>query len=320
MSARTCPYGLGVGLAIAASLNPTSNVLAAEGGTSFYLLGSRGPMAGFTPPPGVYVQNDLYRYDGAAQKTISFDLGGRLIADVDASALINLTTLLWVTPLDVAGGNLALSTTVPIGGPDVTGSLERSGRAVTDKVTTLGDPVMGAFVGWHEGDFHWQVGASVNVPIGNYQQGEIANLSFNHWAADLYTSGTWLDPGTGFELSGALGITFNSEDKATHYRNGTEVHFEGAAIQHFSEAFDLGLVGYYYDQVSPDEGSGVPRVLGGFEGRAAAIGATIGYVFQAGEVPVATRVKYYHEFDVTNRLKGDSVFLTVSMPLAVAGH
>ena len=75
MSARICPYGLGVGLAIAASLNPTSNVLAAEGGTSFYLLGSRGPMAGFTPPPGVYVQNDLYRYDGAAQKTISFDSG-----------------------------------------------------------------------------------------------------------------------------------------------------------------------------------------------------------------------------------------------------
>lgn len=302
------------------SLSLASTALGAEGGASFYLLGSRGPMAGFTPPQGVYVQNDLYYYQGSASKTINFDLGGRLIADVDASALINLTTLLWVTPVEVGGGNLAFSATVPFGGPDITGSLPRSGRSVSDSVTTIGDPVLGAFVGWHEGDFHWQVGTSVNVPIGDYDKGEIANLSFNHWAADLYTSGTWLNPNTGLELSGALGVTFNGEDSATDYRNGTEVHFEGAVIQHFNKAFDLGLVGYYYDQVSADKGAGVPKVLGGFEGRVAAIGATIGYVFQAGEVPIATRLKYYHEFDVKNRLEGDSVFLTVSIPLAVAGH
>lgn len=320
MKAKITIYRLASAVTALVSMGLASAALAAEGGTSFYLLGLRGPMAGFTPPPGVYVQNDFYYYQGSAQRQISFDLGGRLIADIDASAAINLTTLLWVTPLDVAGGNLAFSASVPIGGPNVTGSLTRSGRAISDNVTTLGDPILGAFVGWHEGDFHWQAGTSVNVPVGDYQEGEIANLSFNHWAADLYTSGTWLNPNTGFELSGALGVTFNGEDNATDYKNGTELHFEGAAIQHFSKAFDLGLIGYYYDQISPDTGAGVPDVLDGFEGRAAAIGATIGYMFQAGEVPIATRLKYYHEFGVANRLEGDSVFLTVSIPLAVAGH
>ncbi|OQP84804.1 phenol degradation protein meta [Rhizobium rhizosphaerae] len=320
MKATIKTISLAAAAMIAAGLGCASTAGAAEGGTSFYLLGLRGPMAGFTPPPGVYVQNDLYYYQGSAQKTISFDLGGRLIADLDASAVINLTTLLWVTPVDVAGGNLAFTATVPIGGPDITGTLGRGGRSVSDSVTTLGDPILGSFIGWHEGDFHWQVGTSVNVPIGDYQEGEIANLSFHHWAADLYTSGTWLNPNTGFELSGAMGITFNGEDNATDYKNGTEFHFEGAAIQHFSKAFDAGLVGYYYDQISPDKGDGVPKVLGGFEGRVAAIGATIGYTFQAGEVPIMTRVKYYHEFDAKNRLEGDSVFLTLTMPLAVAGH
>lgn len=32
---------------------------AAENGVGFYLLGGRGPMAGYIPPPGVYIQNDI---------------------------------------------------------------------------------------------------------------------------------------------------------------------------------------------------------------------------------------------------------------------
>jgi hypothetical protein len=38
----------------------TENARAAEGGVGVYLLGARGPMAGFTPPPGVYFQDDTY--------------------------------------------------------------------------------------------------------------------------------------------------------------------------------------------------------------------------------------------------------------------
>ncbi len=69
--------------------------------------------------------------------------------------------------------------------------------------------------------------------------GDIANLSFNHWAADIYASGTWLNSATGLELSAATGITFNGEDTATHYKNGTEFHIEGTIDQHFSKAFDF---------------------------------------------------------------------------------
>jgi hypothetical protein len=37
---------------------------AAEAATAVYLLGSRGPNAGITPPPGVYFQDDTYFYSG----------------------------------------------------------------------------------------------------------------------------------------------------------------------------------------------------------------------------------------------------------------
>ncbi len=39
-----------------------------------------------------------------------------------------------------------------------------------------------------------------------------------------------------------------------------------------------------------------------------------------GKIPVTTSLKYFHEFDVRNRLEGDSGFLTVTIPLSVAGQ
>lgn len=305
---------IAISAAVVAGLPVATGAGAAEGGAGFYLLGSRGPMAGFTPPPGVYFQNDTYVYSG--QASVPLELGGRLVAEVDATLLANLATTLWVTPVEVAGGNLALTVTLPIGGPDVEGRIEPSPFRTSDSTFTFGDPVLGAFLGWHSGNFHWQTGVSVNVPIGDYREGEIANMSFNHWAADLYASLTWFDMQTGIELSGAAGITFNGEDPATDYRNGTEFHLEAAAVQHFGPRFDAGLVGYFYEQLTADSGAGVPPALGGFEGRVFALGATAGMNFKVGELPVSARVKYFHEFDVRNRLEGDSAFLTISFPLA----
>jgi hypothetical protein len=271
-------------------------------------------MAGFTPPPGVYVQNDTYLYSGEAR--VPLELGGRLVAEVDATLIANLATTLWVTPVQLGGGNLALTVTLPVGGPDIEGRIAPSPLRTSDSTFTFGDPVLGAFLGWHAGNFHWQTGVSVNVPIGNYRDGELANMSFNHWAADFYGSLTWLDMQTGLELSGAVGMTFNGEDPATRYKNGTEFHVEAAAIQHFGPTFDAGLVGYFYEQLTADTGAGVPAVLGGFEGRTIALGATAGLNFKLGELPVSARVKYFHEFDVRNRLEGDSAFLTIAFPLA----
>lgn len=293
---------------------------AAEGGASFYLLGSRGPMAGLTPPPGVYYQNDFYYYSGHAGAGVDLELGGQLVAKVDGKIIVDMSTGLWVTPWQVLGGNLAFTATIPIGGPHIDGEIVPGPLSTSDSIAAFGDPVLGSFVGWHAGNFHWQTGVSVNVPIGDYHEGDLANMSFNHWATDLYATGTWFDPNIGLELSAVAGITFNGENPATDYTNGTEFHIEWAIDQHLSESFDIGFVGYYYDQLTPDRGAGVPAVLDGFEGRVAAVGATVGFTFKVGEVPVSTRLKYFHEFEVENRLEGDSVFLTVALPLWAPGR
>jgi hypothetical protein len=287
---------------------------AAEKGLGTYLLGVRGPMAGFTPPPGVFFQNDLYVYSGEAGGGIQLPFGGQIIANVEATAVLELPTGLWVTPWEIAGGNLAFSATVPVGSLDVDASL--GALPVSDDIFTVGDPVLSGFVGWHAGNFHWQTGVAINTPIGDYQEGEIANIAFNRWSTDVFAAATWLDPAFGLDVSGAAGITFNGENEVTDYETGTEFHLEGAVSKIFSPQFNVGLTGYYYNQITGDSGSGAR--LGDFEGEVAAIGGTLGYNFQLGKLPVSTRLKYYHEFEVENRLEGDAGYFTVAMPLWVA--
>jgi hypothetical protein len=307
---KTCCAAIAVSLAATVAWAPA---FAAENGHGVYLLGFRGPLAGITPPPGVYLQDDFYVYGGSASADIQLPFGGQVIFDVDAITFLELPTGIWVTPVEIAGGNLAFSGTFPLGYQDIEASL--GPLSVQDDIFAVGDPFPSAFIGWHAGNFHWQAGVAVNVPIGDYQDGQIANIAFNHWAADPFVTFTWLDPAIGIDVSAAAGVTFNSENPATDYKTGNEFHLEGAVSKIFSQQFSAGIVGYYYNQLTGDSGSGA--VLGPFEGEVAAIGGTAGFNFQVGRLPVSTRVKYYHEFDVTNRLEGNAGFITVSMPLWV---
>ena len=46
-----------------------------------------------------------------------------------------------------------------------------------------------------------------------------------------------------------------------------------------------------------------------------ALGPNLTYNFVLGTVPVATSVRWLHEFDAKNRLEGNAGFLTVTIPL-----
>lgn len=154
------------------------------------------------------------------------------------------------------------------------------------------------------------------IPSGSYVAGQLSNASLNRRALDVFGALTWLDPAIGVDLSMAMGVTFNQANPATDYKTGNEFHLEWAATKYLTKEFTIGLVGYYYQQLTADSGSGAR--LGPFEGQVVALGGSIGYTFEIGKIPLSTRIKVYREFSAVNRMEGTAGFFTVSLPLSAA--
>ena len=325
------------GLLVLGTAWPGIEARAAENATGIYLLGIKTSMAGFVPPPGTYVQDLNFAYSGTASGSAAVGVALRqtgnltVQADIDVTgnAYINLPVALWVAPQKVFGGNVGFGLLTPFGWKDVNvdidalatlvlpnGTTIQAGRHFDfeDSSTKFGDPLLNALIGWHEGNWHWNLSALLNVPIGPWETESISNISFHRWALDTSSSVTYFDAKRGHEVSLTAGFTFNGENPATDYKTGTEFHVEWALMQHVSKTFAFGIAGYHYEQVTGDSGAGAR--LGGFEGRVTGIGPDITYTFMCGKTPISTELKYFREFDVENRLTGDAGFLNVTVPLS----
>lgn len=307
-------------LVIAILHSPGTRTEAAEAATGVYILGSRTVGAGITPPAGVYFQDDTYFYSGKIGGGTTLPTGGLLVANVSATTWINLPTTLWVTPAKILGGDLAFSLTTPFGEPRINANLLVNsprfgpiGVNASDANFDMSDFFLNSFIGWHSGNFHWQLGVGGVIPSGTYVAGQLSNVSLNRPAIDIFGAITWLDPAIGWDLSAAAGFTFNRTNTATDYKTGDEFHLEWGATKYLTKEFTIGMVGYFYQQLTPDSGSGAR--LGAFEGRVVALGGTFGYTFEVGKIPVSTRIKVFREFDVQNRMEGTAGFLTVAFPL-----
>lgn len=61
-----------------------------------------------------------------------------------------------------------------------------------------------------------------------------------------------------------------------------------------------------------DRGPGA--VLGPFQGEVTGVDATAAYNFKIGHMPAPLRARAYTEFNATNRMEGDSLWLGLTVP------
>ena len=78
----------------------------------------------------------------------------------------------------------------------------------------------------------------------------------------------------------------------------------------------MGLVGYFYHQLTGDSGSGA--TLGDFKSRVSAIGPQIGYFFPVGSQKGYVNLKGYWEFDAQNRAEGWNLWVSLAWPMPIA--
>jgi len=96
----------------------------------------------------------------------------------------------------------------------------------------------------------------------------------------------------------------------TNYQNGIDAHIDWAASKFLWKDLHVGLVGYYYQQLTADRGQ--PFAFGDFKSRVAAVGPQIGYLFPAGHVQGYINLKCYREFAVENRPEGWNTWVVLS--------
>jgi hypothetical protein len=299
----------------AASLALAAPTKATEYGLGNYQMGLVLPLAGYTPPPGVYFLDTFYLYQGGGALYQHSNV--RSAINVNYKFAANITILAWFTDVTLFGGELGFANTSAFGSDTTTKTspfLAGVGRLETQQeVAAFADTEFSAILGWHAGEQHWSLTASGFAPTGNYDPARIAQTGLNRPALDVKGAYTFLSLQSGLEATAALGVMINAFNPASNYQSGAELHLEWTLAEHFPIGLAAGIGGYFYQQITSDGGSGNP--FGSFRGRVAAIGPILTYTLKAGAQQVDFDARWFHEFDAYNRVRGDTIYATLSFPL-----
>ncbi len=146
-----------------------------------------------------------------------------------------------------------------------------------------------------------------DIPVGDYDKTRLAKLGLGHGALDGGLGYTYLDSASGHEFSAVVGVTYNFINPSTQYQNGLDAHLDWGASQFLTKQIQVGLVGYLYQEVGCDSGSG-DRV-GCFQSRVVGVGPQVGFIFPVGHMQGYLNLKGYGEFDAASRPSGWNVWL-----------
>jgi hypothetical protein len=310
--------------------------MADEGGVSFWLPGLFGSLAA-VPQQAGWSLSTVYWHDSVtagsdvaiarefqlnripANLTLNANLSANLSSNIDL-ALIN-PTYVFKTP--VLGGQLAVgmmgiygrqSTSLgatlsgTLGTPLGTIPFARSDM-ISDAVEGFGDLYPQIFLRWNQGVNNYMTYITGDIPVGAYDSTRLSNIGIGHGAVDAGAGYTYFNPKTGQEFSAVLGFTYNTTNQSTQYQNGVDMHLDWGASQFLTKQFQIGLVGYVYDEIGCDSGSG-DRV-GCFQSRVFGIGPQVGFIIPISKTTQGyLNIKGYKEFDNANRPDGWNAWVT----------
>jgi hypothetical protein len=324
-------FGMALFAVFVAATCATNQALADEDGTSFWIPGFFGSLAAAPQQPGWSLTSILYNTNvsasGNAAVAREITIGRfnpkiniSVDAHIHADATIGFVapSYTFVTPF--LGGQATAYLLVGYGNNDT--SLNASATASTDLLpfsitrsvalsqdTTGFTDLIPMFTDrWNAGVNNYMVYITGDIPVGLYSTSNLANIGLGHGAIDGGVGYTYFDPKTGHEFSAVLGFTGNFENFATKYTSGIDSHLDWGASQFLTKQLQVGLVGYFYEQLTGD--SGCAPVLCPFKSRVIGIGPQIGYIFPVAGMQGYLNLKGYGEFDNDNRPDGWNVWLT----------
>ncbi|WP_287373207.1 transporter [Prosthecochloris sp.] len=296
---------------------------AGEGGGSHYTPGTRGDFAmAMIGPKGWYLRNELIYLDGKIGPTT---LGNTVFLEAEQQVWLNTAKLSYLSDSRVLGGRFGAVLSIPLViDADLSGEVAKlfpSERKANR--SGLADMSVTGILNWREGNFNYNAGLSLYAPTGSYDADRILNLGRNYWTLNPFFAFTWMHPKRGYEVSLTTGYMVNSENEDTDYQSGSEFHVDFHLAQHFSSKFAIGVDGYYYKQLTDDEGLLLDQAnallvslgkdsLGGFKGEAFGLGPAVKYTFTVGEKDITVIAKWLHDLDAMNRFETDIAMCAIA--------
>jgi hypothetical protein len=308
--------------------------IADEGGVSFWVPGLFGSLAAVPQQPGWSLANIYYsdhvRAGGDVALAREFEIGkvplnfsGNLNASLKADFNVGFAIPAYVFATPVMGGQLSVSMLGAYGVNDTTLAGTLTGTIngipipprsdfISDTTWGFGDLYPMVTLRWNQGVHNWMIFMDGDIPVGAYSASRLANIGIGHGAIDGGVGYTYFDPPTGHEFSAVLGFTGNLENTSTNYTNGVDMHLDWGASQFLNKQDMVGLVGYVYQELGCDSGSG--DHVGCFRSRVIGIGPQIGHIFPINkDLQGYLNLKAYGEFDKEHRPDGWNAWLTFAI-------
>jgi hypothetical protein len=307
----------------------TDKALADEDGLSFWIPGFFGSLAAVPQQPGWSLTSILYNTNvsasGNAAVAREITIGRfnpkiniSVNANVHANVPVGFVAPTYVFATPFLGGQAAASLLFGYGNNDTSLNATATGTigpiSVTKSValqqdTTGFTDLIPMFANrWNAGVNNYMVYITGDIPVGLYSSSNLANMGLGHGAIDGGVGYTYFDEKAGHEFSAVAGLTGNFENHSTNYTSGIDFHLDWGASQFLSKQVQVGLVGYFYEQLTGDDGCA--PILCPFKSRVIGIGPQIGYIFPVGGMQGYLNLKGYGEFDNDNRPDGWNVWLT----------
>ena len=325
-----------IALAISAAVfSIPKSAFADEDGTSFWIPGFFGSLAAAPLQPGWSWTTMLYNTNVSASGNaavareitlgqfpgIKLPISVTGSANVHADATIGFVAPSYTFATPFLGGQATAWLLVGYGNNDT--SLNATGTAtallptpisVTRSIALQQDTngftdLIPMFTDrWNAGVNNYMAYLTGDIPVGIYSSSNLTNIGLGHGAIDGGVGYTYFDPKTGHEFSAVLGFTGNFENQSTGYTSGLDSHLDWGASQFLTKQLQVGLVGYFYEQLTGDDGCA--PVLCPFKSRVIGVGPQIGYIFPVAGMQGYVNLKGYGEFDNDNRPDGWNVWLT----------
>jgi hypothetical protein len=266
--------------------------------SAHYAPGVEGIKGASLPPPGVYFRD--YNYFYWADQFNNSSGNDAHVPNAEVFTYANIPRVIWITDTKFLGGFVGVDALLPL--------VDQHVKAGSFDSTTfgIGDFFSEGTLSWHLKQFDFAVGSGVWAPTGDSGPPPTTRIGAGYWTFMQTAGATWyIDEDKTWAVSALNRYEFNTEQRDTHITPGDAYTLEWGVSKTVAKVVDLGVVGYYQQQVTANSGSPSSS-----RNSVAAVGPEINVTFPKPMLFVS--VRYNYEFMAENRAQGNTVTLTLT--------